>query len=56
MGHMPDAPWMGKPLVSKYSCTGVCSSSKNVSIIYVFLCIVGDRAGGEKKQVGIKRS
>lgn len=51
---MPDMPKMGKPLVSKYSCTGVCSSSKDVSDIYVFLRVVGERAGGERQQVGVR--
>lgn len=51
--HVPDAPKMGKPLLSKYSCTVVCSSSEDISDICVFLCVVGERARGERKQVGV---
>lgn len=52
-GHVSDAPKMGKLLVSKYSCTAVCSSSEDISDICVFLCVVGERARGERQQVGV---
>lgn len=37
MGNVPDAPKIGQLLVSKYFSAGVCSSSKDVSVIHVFL-------------------
>lgn len=33
---------------------GIRSSSEDVSFMDVFLCLVGERAGGERKQVGVR--